>query len=697
MPMLALLHLAFELPYLAEALHDARGCNRTVRNSVGWIRWTGRMGRCVIRIRTPLKDPQVIEMRIRRMQVGVLKNSRCVGAYVQFSDELEDLDESTGRYCGHVTGNATRLFLRRGPDLTVLLDSESRFAADNPVIFSAQFSILPARLVNERHYVQQQPPAVETGVAMAMQQQLLPAEALTGECPFECQIRNDRRTCKLVSPGWPGVYPRGIRCRVAMESSAGRFRLGGSPEDLYNLMNHTSQEACRSEFCEQEHVQADQQLQSDRDDEDEMMILPASPRPIKKHERKRAKSGRHREGLQLSLEIEADRDEHSARGDRNRGLDDALFWSKSRGGRRGQHHRHRQHQQRSPAHHHHRRLPSSRSYLGSISCVGDYLALLENVDGRLLEIGKFCGEGRVPQIMSRGSNIVVEFHAERDGTIMHDGFHLSIQESEALPTALASSSLQAGSQRDDQPGCDFVYQSWVRSRDSVKSLRSWYPPGTLCSYRFTGRPGERVSVLLKIVRDEEATPSPAVQRNSSNRRSTINETALGGADHCPGNEIAVYNATHSNGSFLMWSFCDATHTDINNLQVPIVSTGSALLVQFYSAAGSYSGQDFTYSVTYKFVKRPAANATKRLISLRPVDLSSLNLGETDTCNCDDFADRIGNFKSWFIVLLVLGVISFVGAIITIIALLVKCAKIRAAENKLLQTPNRSIYYKGSTD
>lgn len=42
------------------------------------------------------------------MQVGVLKNARCEGAYVQFSDELEDLDESAGRYCGHVTGNATR-------------------------------------------------------------------------------------------------------------------------------------------------------------------------------------------------------------------------------------------------------------------------------------------------------------------------------------------------------------------------------------------------------------------------------------------------------------------------------------------------------------------------------------------------------------------------------------------------------------
>jgi membrane protein YqaA with SNARE-associated domain len=138
--------------------------------------------------------------------------------------------------------------------------------------------------------------------------------------------------------------------------------------------------------------------------------------------------------------------------------------------------------------------------------------------------------------------------------------------------------------------------------------------------------------------------------------------------------------------------------------VPIISTGNALLVQYFSAIGSYNGQDFTYSITYKFTKR-SANATRRrqvsleetrLISLRPVNFSALNLSETEGCDCD-FADRIGSFKSWFIVLVVLGVISFVGAVLTIIALLVKCAKMRTAENKLLQTPRRSPFFKGSTD
>ncbi|XP_003425330.1 uncharacterized protein LOC100680281 [Nasonia vitripennis] len=760
---LALLLLGLlDLANLAEAFVETKGCNRTVRNSVGWIRWTGRMGRCVIRIRAPIKDPQVIEMRIRRMQVGVLKNARCEGAYVQFPEELEDLDESAGRYCGHVTGNATRLFLRRGPDLTVVLDSESRFAAENPVIFSAQFSILPARLANERHHVHQQPVAS------------LPA-TLTGECPLECTQRNDRRTCRLVSPGYPGVYPRGIRCRIALESSAGRFKIGGTSEDLYNLMNHTSQEPCRSEFCEQEHVDggamlpsADQpeeqrtmpRTQTDRDEEDEIIIgqnqpEPESPRTRLRKQRRRSRGQHHRsrEGAdsdksrskQPSPALETNRSEHTrmrhrggARGSHHReksGSDyeriqlsvdetsleadrepgrsineltkprrnpktDQLFWSKNRSypsERSSQsqdgHHHNSHHNQRYLR----RRRPHdiSQPKLGSSSCVGDYLALLESVNGRVLEIGRFCGEGRIPQILSRGRNVIVEFHAERDGTIMHDGFHLSLQETEEHPpmaTALASPAVGSSVDRH-QPSCDFLYRSSERSKDIVKSPRSWYPPNTLCSYRFTGKPNERVSVLLKIVREE----NPEEDGQKLNRR---NDTS----DYCPGNEIAVYNGTHSNGSFLMWSFCDATHNDINNIQVPIVSTGNALLIQFFSATGSYDGQDFMYSITYKFLKKPA-NTTRRrqvsveetrLISLRPVNFSALNLSDSDSCNCD-FADRIGSFKSWFIVLVVLGVISFVGAILTIIALLVKCAKMRAAENKLLQTPKRSSFFKSSTE
>lgn len=48
-------------------------------------------------------------MKVRRLQVGFLKEARCEGAYFQFSDSVDDPDdETTGRYCGHVTGNATR-------------------------------------------------------------------------------------------------------------------------------------------------------------------------------------------------------------------------------------------------------------------------------------------------------------------------------------------------------------------------------------------------------------------------------------------------------------------------------------------------------------------------------------------------------------------------------------------------------------
>lgn len=47
-------------------------------------------------------------MKIRRMQVGVFTDHRCEGAFIQFTEDFEDLDEEVGRYCGHVIGNDTR-------------------------------------------------------------------------------------------------------------------------------------------------------------------------------------------------------------------------------------------------------------------------------------------------------------------------------------------------------------------------------------------------------------------------------------------------------------------------------------------------------------------------------------------------------------------------------------------------------------
>jgi len=135
----------------------------------------------------------------------------------------------------------------------------------------------------------------------------------------------------------------------------------------------------------------------------------------------------------------------------------------------------------------------------------------------------------------------------------------------------------------------------------------------------------------------------------------------------------------------MWSYCDASHWDINNIQVPLTSSGNELLIQYYSAKGSYDGQGFTYAISYRFVRREhnftGTRRKYKSISLRPVNLSALNLNDTDSYNCDN---QIGTFKNWFAVLIVFGVISFIGAVITIITLTVKCLKTRTSEKKLLQ-------------
>ncbi|CAK9803919.1 hypothetical protein ANTPLA_LOCUS3869 [Anthophora plagiata] len=733
--------LLFSLANLCWAFVETRGCNRTVRNSVGWIRWTGRMGRCIVRIRAPPRDPQVIELKVRKLQVGFLKETRCVGAYVQFSNGIEDLEDETGRYCGHVRGNTTRLFLRKGPNLTIIMDSDVKFAAENPVIFAAQFSILPAQLAAERH----------RGFSPSS----------SSECPLECTVRHDRRSCKLASPGYPGVYPRGIKCRIALESSTGRFKIGGQPDDLFDLMNRTSQNGCQTENCEK-HVEIVAESTKTRVSRSLRRYLPEDI-PTKRQVRspdheeelefiigqtsRKARKGRNNRRRLKKVKEEVDGSKSGPRSNsRRKAADEDIrknngrlkeiteqssvdtFYGMRSGFRQSSSYRDQgirpesiQKRLRHPQRVHKKSMGSISSKrnsdhdlrdisdsrilpdgtgqeiarkglsqekitalqvpdyryvrkerildkLGSTSCVGDYLTLLENVNGKIFEISKFCGEGHVPRILSRGKNIIVEFFAEQDGTIMHDGFQLSFQETEEVPYGVKH-----------ERNCEFVYKSTERTRENIKSLQSWYPPNTLCSYKFMGRYSEKISVHMKIIRNEPDQEYAPQKRNFS-------------LNYCYGNEIAVYNGIEANNSVLMWSYCDVSHQDINNIQVPLTSSGNELLIQYYSAKGSYDGQEFTYTISYRFIKKSLNSTTRRqvqdefkLISLRPVNFSALNLNESENCNCD-FGERIGNFKNWFMVLVVLGIVSFLGAILTIIALLAKCIKMRSMEKKLLQTP-----------
>lgn len=168
------------------------------------------------------------------------------------------------------------------------MDSDVKFAAENPVIFSAQFSILPAQLASERHRGFSPSPS--------------------SECPLECAVRNDRRSCKLSSPGYPGVYPRGIKCRIGLESGAGRFKIGGQLDDTFDLMNRTSQEGCQTENCE-EHVEAEAEKSGrgrrspeDREEEVEFIIGQTSYRGRRgRNNRRRLKKARKDEDIRRNI------------------------------------------------------------------------------------------------------------------------------------------------------------------------------------------------------------------------------------------------------------------------------------------------------------------------------------------------------------------------------------------------------------
>jgi len=86
-----------------------------------------------------------------------------------------------------------------------------------------------------------------------------------------------------------------FRCRIALESSAGRFRIGGQPEDLFDLMNYTNQEGCQIENCEDSFEDGEfgagrAARSRDRVEADESII--GDNRPRNKHEIKRTENGR---------------------------------------------------------------------------------------------------------------------------------------------------------------------------------------------------------------------------------------------------------------------------------------------------------------------------------------------------------------------------------------------------------------------
>ncbi|XP_011064741.1 PREDICTED: uncharacterized protein LOC105152264 isoform X1 [Acromyrmex echinatior] len=665
--LLSLLILSLNDPLWASV--EIRGCNRTIRNSVGWIRWTGRMGRCIVRIRAPLKDPQVIEVKVRRLQVGFLKEARCEGAYFQFSDNADDSDdEITGRYCGRVSGNATRLFLRRGPDLTITLMSDKQFASANPVIFSAQFSVLPMRLAIERH----------RGYSTST----------SSTCPVECTVHNKHRSCRLTSPGYPSVYPRGIRCRIALESNAGRFRIGGQPEDLFDLMNYTDQESCQMENCEdsfdsrekellvtkgQSFIEADESIIRDDWSRNEYSSrIPAMKYTtetngqlarLRHYKKKAIQQYRGEQYRYKELPLKSDTNEPKFRIKSMR----SKITRKNHRGVVPNHYFNSD--SKRPNETINRAMALEPKYLRENRSLantcgsGDYLALLENVNGRILEISRFCGSGRVPRIYSSGKNVILEFVAREDGTVTHDGFQVTLQEERV-------------SREVRRTRCEFAYRSTGRprnSRENIRSPQSWYPPDTLCTYKFLGRTTEKVSIYIKILRNEPEHEKPETGR----RNFTLNS--------CPSNEITVYNGAQVNNSFLIWSYCDASHWDINNIQIPLMSTGNELLIQYYSAKGSHNGQEFTYAISYRFIRKErnsiVAKHKYKSISLRPVNLSALNLNDTDSYDCDS---RISTFKNWFAVLAVFGIVSFIGAVVTIVVLTIKCLRIGSSDKKLLQ-------------
>ncbi len=153
---------------------------------------------CVIRVRTPPHlDGQVIRLAFTRLRVGAFRGRRCMGgAHLIIRDGGATVGSgNSSRFCGE--SDQPHEYLAENDYVEVEFYSE-RFDSSLDFVFEVSWLDKLAERFGPR-----------------------PDLALRGhlvtntfcERVFNEECSKIQQTCLVQSPGFPGVYPRGLRCR----------------------------------------------------------------------------------------------------------------------------------------------------------------------------------------------------------------------------------------------------------------------------------------------------------------------------------------------------------------------------------------------------------------------------------------------------------------------------------------------------
>ncbi|XP_076309545.1 dorsal-ventral patterning protein tolloid-like [Tachypleus tridentatus] len=195
-------------------------------------------------------------------------------------------------------------------------------------------------------------------------------------------------------------------------------------------------------------------------------------------------------------------------------------------------------------------------------CPYDFLRIYDGEEQDSPMIGTFCGRGILPRIVSRNPKIVMEFVSSPAGSMISDGFYLSVGKERRLPGRPGQEIMN--------PSCQWKFISTQVSQGYLYSLRHWYPPRTRCTYRLIGRPGEKLWVHFI---------SFNVLRGSQCR-----------------NVLRIFNSSWQNRSALVGEYCGK-----NRPNETLLSLSEKLFIEYESMEGSFDGSQFEYSVYFMFL------------------------------------------------------------------------------------------------
>ncbi|XP_035230771.1 uncharacterized protein LOC118202696 isoform X2 [Stegodyphus dumicola] len=180
---------------------------------------------CSYRIRVrPARNDWVVFVRFTRMRVGepTEDRRRCIGGYVQIIDGYRDSNHSNkedpGYYCGEI--DSPKTFVSETPHVKIVLHVDS-YGHDTFLQFDA--NVEQQQEVHARYgqYAQLYPHRRGTPVPGSYCER-----TFHGCAPTRCFVQ---------SPGFPGIYPRNLRCRYTLVVSRSVVALDMNAFDVDGL------------------------------------------------------------------------------------------------------------------------------------------------------------------------------------------------------------------------------------------------------------------------------------------------------------------------------------------------------------------------------------------------------------------------------------------------------------------------------